>query len=487
MIRILIIDDKNSVLQKMEELIEPENELKVVGTANNPDWGIELVEQLQPNVAIIDLNMPSKNGIETAYLITQNYPKTKVLILTGSDDPMLNKAILAGAKGYLLKSSSKEDLIAAIYAVNRNSVYIGEGILDRVRLNSVDKQQLKLKQINLWLAQQVLNWWCEYSLSYIPTAKQILKSLALDREGLSKIKNYLCRLGSADFTLTEEIRIKVENLFAEIEDYDNLEQKLIEKKLQISNWLSHKDNTVFVARLRNNSQFLQTITLEKLQKIIAPLWQQAATIPLLNCLQGIENYLSKLQHFFEQECANSLDKENAAWYSFDYLLSSKNSHSNKQELYKKAVTFIYQCKMNVEVNNLLAQIISQTIQQLKIHLNILAQTNNLLSELKQELEPQSISKVSALKPFFEQLKSKISLSELRRDFERLTGHSLNQWGVSQSISNLEISYRLSEKLKPITQEIYSDLRKEALAISFLDYTEYSSDESTTEDRQSVDY
>ena len=486
MIRILLIDDRQSVLQNLEGLIELEEELIVVGTTKNPEQGIELVEQLQPDVAIVDLTMPLKDGIETTYSITQNYPQTKVIILTGSDGRMLNKAILAGAKGYLLKDSFREDLIAAIYAVKRNSVYIGKGILDQVQLSSIDSQRLKLKQINLWLAREVINWWCEHSLVQTPSAKQIIESLSLDSSGLSWMKDYLCRQKDTELTLTDEIRLKVDRLFVGIEESGNIKQ-LIEKKPQISNWLEGENNTDYLTRLRNNSQSLQTTILKKLQKTISSLWQQAAPLPLVSCLQSVENYLLNWQRFFQQEYENSLVKKNAAWHSFDYLLSSKDSRSNQQELLKKAVMFIYQCKMNAELNSLLSQLVLKIIQQLKIYLNILDRTINLLSNSQNQLKQQNTPEVITLTLFFEQLQEKVSLKELRRDFETSVGHSLNQWGVSPTISNSEINHRLREKLSPITQEIYTSLRKEALAISFLEYAEHSNHKSTIKDELLIDY
>ena len=76
-------------------------------------------------------------------------------------------------------------------------------------------------------------------------------------------------------------------------------------------------------------------------------------------------------------------------------------------------------------------------------------------------------------PYFEKIQQKVSLKELRCNLEKLTGHSLNQWGISESVSSSLIIDFLSEKLEPITQEVCTNLRKEALAISFLEYAESS--------------
>ena len=487
MIRILIIDDQKLVLHSLEGLIELEEKLKVVGKAENPEQGIELVEQLQPDVAIVDLAMPSKSGLEITYLITQNYPKTKVIIFTGSDGRMLNKAILAGAKGYLLKSTSIEDLVAAIYAVERNSIYIGRGILDRVQLSSIDSQRFKINQINFWLAKEVIDWWRKYSTP-TPVAKQIIEDLGLERLELSWIKDDLCLQNDTSLTLTEELKLKVEEFFVQIKESADPYRELAIRKPRIRNWLYERSKSNpdidYSTILYNNCQSLQRSISQKLQQLISS-WQQAAPLPLLNCLQSVEEHLLDRQQFLKQEYESNLIKENSAWHSFDYLVvAPEKSLLNKQELCKKVVLFIYRCKMDAELNKLLSQVIIKIIQQLKVQLDILSKTDNLLLESIEQLAQKNTSEVTTLTPPFKQIQPKVRPEVLRRHFEEILGHSLNQWGIAQSISSSEINNRLLEKLRPIAQKIHSHLRKEALAVSFLEYAEYRDPKVSIENNSS---
>ena len=475
MIRILIIDDQKLVLNSLEGLLELEEKLKVVGKAENPEQGIELVKRLQPDVAIVDLAMPSKSGLEITYSITQNYPKTKVIIFTGSDGRMLNKAILAGAKGYLLKNTSTEDLVAAIRAVERNSIYIGKGILDRVQLSSIDSQRFKINQINFWLAKEVIERWRKYSTP-TPIAKQIIEDLGLDRLELLWIKDKPCLQNNTSLTLTEEVKLKVEELFIQIKESADPDRELAIRKPQINDWLHERSksnpNIDYSTILYNNCQSLQRSISQKLQLLISS-WQQAAPLPLLNCLQSVEEHLLDRHQFLKQEYESNLIKENSAWHSFDYLVvAPKESLSNEQELHKKVVLFIYQCKIDAEINKLLSQVILKIIQQLKAQLDIVSKTDNLLLGAIEQLAQKNTSEVTTLTPPFEQIQPKVRPEELRRYFEELVGHSLNHWGVARSISSIEINHRLLKKLKPIAQKIYSHLRKEALAVSFLEYAEY---------------
>jgi DNA-binding NarL/FixJ family response regulator len=480
MIRILIIDDQKLVLQSLKELIESKKELKIVGIAENGQQGIEKVKQLQPDVVIMDLYMPFKNGITTTYLITQNYPQTKTIILTGSDGRMLNKAILAGAKGYLLKNSAKEELVAAIYAVKRNSIYIGNGIFDRLKLPSVDKQASKLENINLLIAKEIIHCWRKYSDISSPTVQQVIKNLSLDEQGLSWMKNYLCQGEKNQLTLTQELELITEQLFTQGESSVYTYFEVIDKKKQVAHWFHGKNNNIFdsvcLVKLYQNYQFLRTITLQKLQKVINSSWQKNCPVSLLKCLRSLVKYLSKLQHLFEKEYKISLKKETSAENSFFNLANQfsnkqETNQENKLEIFKRSTIFIYRCKINTQLNSLLARLNWEIIQKLKTYIDILSKTNKFLLNLSQKLEQSQVVNIIISTQISEQLQKSKLPDKLKRDFEKWTGHSLNQWGIYTLDLELEIKERLLKKLKPITQNLYLCLCRDALAISFLEYIE----------------
>ncbi len=119
-IRILIADDHVIVREGIRTLIGSEPGLLVVGEAAN---GLEAVEQtrvLRPDVVLMDLIMPLKNGIEAIAEITRENPDVRILVITSfSEEDMVFPAIQAGALGYLLKDSSPEQLLNAIQDVHR--------------------------------------------------------------------------------------------------------------------------------------------------------------------------------------------------------------------------------------------------------------------------------------------------------------------------------------------------------------------------------
>jgi HlyD family secretion protein len=133
MIRILLVDDQNIVRQGIQALLEPRPKLKVVGTTKDGNSAIEQVGTLMPDLVLMDLEMPEMNGIIATQKICQQFPKTKVLVLSSHEDQeYVMQALRAGAKGYLLKNTLAEDLERAIWSVYQGHSQIESKLLKGV-------------------------------------------------------------------------------------------------------------------------------------------------------------------------------------------------------------------------------------------------------------------------------------------------------------------------------------------------------------------
>jgi DNA-binding NarL/FixJ family response regulator len=128
-IKILLADDHAVVRKGMKMLLEDEHNLEVIGEAENGVDALEKIALLLPNVVIMDLTMPTMGGIEATRHITMKYPAIKVLIFSmHNDSEYILKSLNNGASGYLLKDSSKEEILSALVAVAAGKKYFPPSI-----------------------------------------------------------------------------------------------------------------------------------------------------------------------------------------------------------------------------------------------------------------------------------------------------------------------------------------------------------------------
>jgi DNA-binding NarL/FixJ family response regulator len=125
-IRVVLVDDHPVVREGLTAMIETQSDMEVVGEAGDGQEAVQLVKRLLPDVILMDLQMPKMGGVEAIRQIRQDSDKSEVIILTTYDsDEHIFSGIEAGAKGYLLKGSSRDDLFKAIRAASR-----GESLLE---------------------------------------------------------------------------------------------------------------------------------------------------------------------------------------------------------------------------------------------------------------------------------------------------------------------------------------------------------------------
>ncbi len=116
-IRVLIADDHEIVREGLQTLLAEQPDIVVVGQAADGAQAVSLAESLHPDVVLMDLIMPEKDGIEATRLIHTRAPETRVLVLTTfADDRRVRDAVQAGASGFLLKDVLKPELVNAIHA-----------------------------------------------------------------------------------------------------------------------------------------------------------------------------------------------------------------------------------------------------------------------------------------------------------------------------------------------------------------------------------
>jgi DNA-binding NarL/FixJ family response regulator/multidrug resistance efflux pump len=141
MIHLLIVDDQESIRTLIKFSLAPQPDFEIVGTANDGYSAIEQIEKLHPDVVLMDLEMPRLDGIAATQRIAERFADIQVLILSLYDEPdYIAQAIGAGARGYLLKTASVEELQQAIRNVYKGYRHIGTGILEKILPQSFPAQ-----------------------------------------------------------------------------------------------------------------------------------------------------------------------------------------------------------------------------------------------------------------------------------------------------------------------------------------------------------
>lgn len=145
MINVLLVDDQNLIRQGLRALLEMEADLQIIGEAENGQVAIDLVQELQPNVVLMDIRMPVMDGVTATKEICQRFPQVNILILTTFDDDIyVSAAIGHGAKGYLLKDTPSEEIAAAIRAVDRGYTHLAPGMMAKVMAGRVNESAVAL-------------------------------------------------------------------------------------------------------------------------------------------------------------------------------------------------------------------------------------------------------------------------------------------------------------------------------------------------------
>lgn len=145
MIRILLVDGQALLCEVLKTWLEVEEDFQVLGVAHNGEEAIVQTNKLKPDIILMDIDMPKMNGIEATQLISEKYPQAKVIFLSAHDDDMyLGKSLRAGAKGYLLKNTTAEELaekIRSVYFETPEVASVDENIISNIQKQLEDLLQ----------------------------------------------------------------------------------------------------------------------------------------------------------------------------------------------------------------------------------------------------------------------------------------------------------------------------------------------------------
>ena len=214
MIGVLVVDDQNLVRQALQMNLQAESDLEVIGSADNGVQALEKIESLNPDVVLLDLEMPGMDGFTTLQIITQRFPKIRVLVLSSyEDEEHLNQAIKAGAKGYLQKNTPVSELTTAIRYVFKGYAQFGPGLLEKLVTNNGElKSNFNPEQLTK-ISQK-------FEGSLIKLEQQLDQRLLKLEKAFNSLGN------EAREDIFDELKLTKSQVFKLRSDYKKLEQQV---------------------------------------------------------------------------------------------------------------------------------------------------------------------------------------------------------------------------------------------------------------------
>lgn len=147
-VRVVLIDDHDLLRRGIKTMLESQGDIQVVGEASDGSQALEAVEAAEPDVVIIDVIMPTKDGIEATREIKNAFPNVGVVVLSGHDEQQfVFDALKAGASGYLLKTAELDEVVQAVKAVAQGEALLDPSLASRMLTEFQTYQKAELTEV----------------------------------------------------------------------------------------------------------------------------------------------------------------------------------------------------------------------------------------------------------------------------------------------------------------------------------------------------
>lgn len=204
-VKIVIADDHLMVREGLKQILEIDGDIEVVGQADDGIQCIELLEKLNPDVTLLDINMPRMNGIQTLEKLREMNRKDRILVLTIHNEvEYLLRAIEFGVNGYVLKDSNAAVLKKAIFIVNQGEIYIEPALTPALREKMEVKSKMQEDEILTKREIEVLKLLAEGLFN-----KEIASKLDISEKTVKNhVSNIFKKIGVSDRTQAAVYAIK---------------------------------------------------------------------------------------------------------------------------------------------------------------------------------------------------------------------------------------------------------------------------------------
>jgi DNA-binding NarL/FixJ family response regulator len=206
--KIILYDDNEMLTQSIQLMLEDESDLQVIATFNNAETVIEDIQSLQPDVVLMDIDMPNVNGVQAVLKIRNKFPALPVIMLTVFDDnDNIFNAICAGASGYILKRNATAEVPDAIRNVLTGGAPMTGSVARKV-LQMVPGQQTKTEEFNLSSHEKKVLEYLVKGYSYKMIATELSVTVDAIRFHIKKIYDKL-HVHSATEAVSKALQNKI--------------------------------------------------------------------------------------------------------------------------------------------------------------------------------------------------------------------------------------------------------------------------------------
>jgi DNA-binding NarL/FixJ family response regulator len=187
-ISVLLADDHAILLDGLRLLLETEGDLKVVGSATNGEEAVRLASQLRPDIAIVDIKMPVMDGIEATRRIRESSPSTLVVILSAHvSSHYVDRALRAGAEGYVLKGSAGPELLKAVRAVSEGKRYLSASLAGKIGQDPLAGLTVREREVLQLIADGKSNAAAASILGLSPRSVETYRSRVMQKLGIEDL------------------------------------------------------------------------------------------------------------------------------------------------------------------------------------------------------------------------------------------------------------------------------------------------------------
>jgi DNA-binding NarL/FixJ family response regulator len=252
MTKIIIVDDQISIREFLKVNLVNEPDFQLVGWADNGHSAISQVERHQPDIVLMDIEMPKMNGIVATQIISKRFANTKVILFTSKDDRhQLNLALKAGARGYVLKNTSPQDIIHIIRLTEKGFFHIGPILTDWNYTESIttvsyeSQQQTSLIETPIPSTSSYQNGSSE--MYRTTDMHQVLSNLTSGifklQETIQSQENTIVQLTNQYATVQQEIQTKLNDKQL-LDNFQTLHNRARKAQLNLTN---RRQNFLFIS------------------------------------------------------------------------------------------------------------------------------------------------------------------------------------------------------------------------------------------------